>query len=404
MKDKQQQLPYIDIVRDSKAGSIRDYVMYLALAFIVTFFTIYSNGRFLTAGNISNLMNQSAYVAVLAIGMTIILILRHIDLSVGFVAGFTGAIAAILMSTYGWTTLPAVLAALCVGLAIGFYQGFMVAYIGIPAFVITLAGMFIFRGALNLILQKTGTIVIPSANADFKELSQGFIPDFIGGPESAYNFTALLIGIVLILAVVTLRITLYRRERAITGQHDSSKLMRMILSVMIIIVPILFITLRLASFNGIPISMVVAAVVLIIYNFLLQRTTLGRHIYGIGGNAEAAELSGVNVRKVTLLAFASMSLLAALSGLLFTSRLSSATPTAGTGFEMDAIASSYIGGVAVSGGVGRVTNTIVGTLVITSLTNGLNLAGVDIAWQYVIKGVIFTAAVTFDILTRRRGK
>lgn len=402
--NEKQQLPYINIVREGKAGSIRDYVMFLALAFIVVFFTIYSRGRFLTAGNISNLMNQSAYVAVLAIGMTIILILRHIDLSVGFVAGFTGAIAAILMSTHGWATIPAVLAALGVGLIIGFYQGFMVAFIGIPAFVITLAGMFIFRGALNLILQKTGTIVIPSANADFKELSQGFIPDYIGGPESTYNYTALIIGIVLILAIIALRITLYHREQTILGRRDSSKLLRMIFGLVIVTVPVLFITLRLASFNGIPISLVVAAIVLTIYNFILQRTTLGRHIYGIGGNAEAAELSGVNVRRVTLLAFASMSLLAALSGLLYTSRLSSATPTAGTGFEMDAIASSYIGGVAVSGGVGRVTNTIVGTLVITSLTNGLNLAGVDIAWQYVIKGVIFTAAVTFDILTRRRGK
>lgn len=391
-------------VQATSGGSIRDYVMYIALAVIVLFFTILSKGRFLTAGNLSNLMNQSAYVAVLAIGMTVILIIRHIDLSVGFVAGFTGAIAAILMSTYGWTTLPAVLVALAVGLIIGLYQGFMVAYIGIPAFVITLAGMFIFRGALNLVLQRTGTIVIPSKNAAFKELSQGFVPDFIGGPDSAINVTALVVGLIIIAIAIFLKVSLYRKEKKMLPEEAQPKLWRMLLSLVIIIIPVLFITIRLATFNGIPWSMVIAAIVLIIYNFILEKTTYGRHIYGIGGNDEAAELSGVNVRKVTLIAFASMSFLAALSGLLYTSRLSSATPTAGTGFEMDAIASSYIGGVAVSGGVGKVTNTIVGTLVITSLTNGLNLAGVDISWQYVIKGIIFTAAVTFDILTRKRGK
>ncbi len=378
-------------------GNARDYVMYLALIVIFAFFTITTNGNFLTARNLTNLINQTGYVAILAIGMTCILIIKHIDLSVGFVAGFTGAIAAILMARYQfseWVVIPIVL---LVGLAIGFYHGVMVAYVGVPAFVITLAGMFIFRGMLTLTLQSTGTIIVPERNAGFIALSNGFIPNIGDGD---LNITALLIAAVLIILMV---VSAARQRQSKLKYHfkvSSTPTFIAQLLVFAIVIGAVFWTL--ANERGVPWTLLIVGVVLAIYNFILNKTKTGRYIYGVGGNQEAAELSGVNVKKITLLVFMSMSMMAALAGVLYTSRMRSATPTAGLGFEMDAIASSYIGGVAVSGGVGRVTNTIVGALVIMSLTNGMNLMQIDVSYQYIVRGLIFTLAVAFDIRSRRK--
>lgn len=379
--------------------NIRDYIMYIALVVIMIFFGVKTNGGFLQARNLSNLVNQAGYVAVLAIGMTIILILKHIDLSVGYVAGFSGAVAAILMTQYGVNEWVAILIVLVLGLVIGLYQGLLVTKVGVPAFVTTLAGMFIFRGLLNLSLQKTGTIIVP--NKGFNELSNGFIPDIpvtIGGMHTL----TLLIGIV---AVIILCISQVKaRNNRLKYNFEVTSMPIFIFGLLFASLVIMAIIITLAKYHGIPWTAVIVGVVLIIYNFMLNRTKLGRYIYGIGGNDQAAELSGVNVKAVTLFAFCSMSVLAALAGILYTSRLQSATPTAGNAFEMDAIASSYIGGVAVSGGIGRVTNTIIGALVIVSLTNGMNLMGVDISYQYVVKGIIFIIAVAFDVRTRKKAK
>ncbi len=379
--------------------NIRDYMMYIALVIIMAFFTWKTNGGFIQARNISNLINQAGYVAVLAIGMTLILILKHIDLSVGYVAGFCGAIAAILMTQYGVNEWLAILIVLLIGLVIGLYQGLLVTRVGVPAFVTTLAGMFIFRGLLSLSLQKTGTIIVP--NKGFNALSNGFIPD-IPGLNLGVHALTLIIGVVAVVLVIFSQIKTRRNKIKYNFQVTSTPVF--IFTLVFISAIIMAIIWVLAKYSGIPWAAVIVGVVLIIYNFMLNKTRLGRYIYGIGGNDQAAELSGINVKMVTLFAFCSMSVLAALSGVLYTSRLQSATPTAGLAFEMDAIASSYIGGVAVSGGIGKVTNTIIGALVIMSLTNGMNLMGVDISYQYIVKGIIFIIAVAFDVRTRSKSK
>lgn len=376
--------------------NIRDYMMYIALVCIMAFFAIKTNGGFLQARNISNLINQAGYVAVMAIGMTVILIIVHIDLSVGYVAGFCGAVAAILMTQYNVNEWVAILIVLLLGLLIGLYQGLLVTKVGVPAFVTTLAGMFIFRGLLNLSLQKTGTIIIP--NKGFNALSNGFIPDITDG--AGFHVVTMIIALILVAAAIYTQVK--DRKNKVKYNFDVPSAPIFTFKLVFLAVIILVIMWTLAKYQGLPWTAVIVGVVLMIYNYMLTKTKLGRAIYGIGGNAQAAELSGINVQRVTLLAFCSVSVMAALGGVLYTSRLQSATPTAGVGFEMDAIASSYIGGVAVSGGVGRVTNTIIGALVIMSLTNGMNLMGLDISYQYMIKGLIFIIAVAFDVRTRKK--
>lgn len=375
-------------------NNVRDYVMYIALVAIFIFFGIMTKGRFLSPRNLSDLINQTGYVAVLAIGMTLILIVRHIDLSVGYVAGFLGAVSAMLLSKGLpiYVVIPVIL--LC-GVLIGLYQGTLVSLVKVPAFVTTLAGMFIFRGLLSMVTAGTGTIIV--RNEAFKALSNGFITDYLATGNGIHNLTVV-IGII---AVVLMMVSQLNNRRQLQRyQFKVNSLPIFIGQLLLFSAIIIAFILVLANYNGLPWTAVIVGIVLAIYNFLLNKTRFGRSIYGIGGNPEAAELSGINVRKVTLLVFASMSMLAALSGMLYTSRLASATPQAGLGFELDAIASSYIGGVSVSGGIGKVTNTIIGALVIMSLTNGMNLMGVDISVQYVVKGVIFIIAVAFDVTTR----
>ncbi|MBQ9058212.1 MAG: hypothetical protein IJ125_03390 [Atopobiaceae bacterium] len=377
-------------------SNIRDYMMYIALIVIMAFFTIMTNGGFIQARNISNLINQAGYVAILAMGMTLVLIVVHIDLSVGYVAGFCGAVCAILMTKFGmseWLAIPIVL---LLGALIGLYQGTLVMRVGVPAFVTTLAGMFMFRGLLNLTLQETGTIVIP--NEGFNAISNGFIPDFSLGLN--LHMLTMIIGVALVGLMIASQIRDRQNNLKYGFQVMSQPLF--IAKLVIFAAVILLVFYVLAAYQGLPWTAVIVGVVLFIFNFILNETKFGRYIYGIGGNAQATELSGVDVKKVTQIIFVIMSTMAALAGVLYTSRLQSATPTAGLGFELDAIASSYIGGVAVTGGVGRVTNTIIGALVITSLTNGMNLMGIDISYQYIVKGIIFIGAVALDIRTRNK--
>ncbi len=377
--------------------NIRDYAMYIVLVVLFVVFGILTNGLFLSPRNLTDLINQTGYVAVLAIGMTCILIISHIDLSVGYVAGFLGAVAATLLTFNGWPlglVLPLILV---LGIVIGMYQGFLVSVVKVPAFVTTLAGQFIFRGLLMLITAGSGTIIV--RDEVFRALSNGNIPAVVT-TESGMNVLTLVIGLV---AAVLLIISQVRARRNM--QKYNFKVISggaFALKLLLFTAILVGVTWVLANYRGLPWTAVIVAAVLLIYNFILNKTRLGRSIYAIGGNSEAAELSGINVRKVTFITFCSMSMLAALSGILYTSRLASATPTAGLGFELDAIASSYIGGVAVSGGVGKVTNTIVGALVIMSLTNGMNLLGVDVSFQYIVKGAIFILAVAFDVISRKK--
>jgi putative multiple sugar transport system permease protein len=378
-------------------NNVRQYAMYIALVVIVMFFSVFTNGSFLSAGNIVNLINQVGYIAVLAIGMTLVIVTRHIDLSVGYLAGFAGAIAALLLtnSVNVWVT---VLIVLVLGLGIGLYQGLIIAYVKVPAFITTLAGMFIFRGLLLLVLENTGTIIV--ANQDFNSLSNGNIPDIVSG--QSLHILTLIIGAVAVILLIATQVN----KRANMKRYNFHVVSPFIFWLGILLVSILIMAIIwvLAGQNGIPWTAVIVGVVLFIYNFILNSTRLGRHIYGIGGNPEAALLSGINVKKVTLFIFCSMGMLAALSGILYTSRLQSASPAAGVGFELDAIAAAFIGGAAVAGGVGRVTNSIIGAFIIMSLTNGMNLMGVDAAFQYIVKGIIFVIAVAFDVVSQRTSK
>ena len=277
--------------------NIRDYMMYIALICIMAFFAVKTNGGFLQPRNIANLINQAGYVAVLAIGMTVILIIVHIDLSVGYVAGFCGAVAAILMTKYNVNQWVAILIVLILGVLIGLYQGLLVTKLGVPAFVTTLAGMFIFRGLLNLSLQETGTIII--SNEGFNALSNGFIPDL--PVNASFHVVTMIVGVLLVMAMIYSQIKDRKNKQKYRFEVCSTPIF--VVKMVAFSAVIMVIMWTLAKFRGIPWTAVIVGVVLMIYNYMLNKTKLGRAIYGIGGNAQAAELSGINVKKVTLFVF-----------------------------------------------------------------------------------------------------
>jgi len=381
--------------------NIRDYGMYIAFIAIIVFFTITTKGIFLSPRNIGNLVNATSYIAVLAVGMTLVIVIRHIDLSVGFLAGFLGAIAAIAMKYWElpvYLTIPLVLG---LGIIAGLITGFMVAQMKIPAFVATLAGALIYRGLLQTVTAGTGTIII--ADEFFNAIGNGFIPKL---PEigflSEFNKSTLLLGIIAIILFV--RGEIINRRKTQAYEFEVLPMYLFVLKLVVLSILIGSITWLLASYQGLTWAAVVLLIVVIIYSFITTKTNLGRHIYAVGGNPEAAELSGISVKNITYIVFGSMGLLTAVSGILYASWLRSATTVAGTLFELDAIAAAFVGGVAVSGGVGKVTGSIIGALVMASLTNGMNLMGIDISLQYIVRGLVLAAAVIFDVTTRRSGK
>lgn len=387
---------FVTELKDLLKKNIRDYGMYIALIAIMAIFAILTNGTFISARNISKLIDATGYIAVLAVGMTLILIIRHIDLSVGYVAGFLGAVAAILLTAAKLPVIVTIPIILLLGVVIGMFNGFLVAKLNIPAFVVSLAGMLIFRGALLQATQKSGTIIIP--NAGFNALGNGFIPDI--KIFEGYHFVTLLLGALAIVLMIISESKTRRNKIKYNFEVISGKLQVVKLVFMSLVIA--YITLILSQFNGLSWTVVIVIVVTGVFHFLSTRTVLGRHIYAVGGNPEAAKLSGISVRNITYFVFASMSMLAALSGILYTARLQSATTTAGVAFELDAIASAYVGGVSTSGGIGKVTGSIVGAFVMASLTNGMNLMGVDISWQYIIRGIVLILAVLFDVTTRNK--
>jgi len=381
--------------------NIREYGMFIALFVIMAIFTITTKGIFISSRNISNLINQTGYIAVLAVGMTLVIVIRHIDLSVGFLAGFLGAIAAIAMVFWHLPVFAAIPLVLALGILAGLLTAFLVAQMKIPAFVATLAGWLGYRGALLLATVSTGTIIIPDKT--FNAIGNGYIPDIpdIGILPGVHKVT-LILGILTIAIFVT---------NSINGRRKKQVYNFEVLPVDIFVVQLVFIsaiigliTWVLAGYQGLSWTAVVVLVVVLIYDFITTQTVLGRHIYAIGGNPEAAELSGISVKKITYLVFGSMGMLSALSGILFASRLQSATTTAGTLFELDAIAAAFIGGVSPAGGIGKVMGSLIGALVMTSLTSGMNLMSLDISYQYVVRALVLVAAVIFDVTTRRQGK
>ena len=375
--------------------NIRNYAMYIALAVIFIVFQILSKGAFLTARNLTNLINQTGYIAVMAVGMTLVLIICQIDLSVGYVAGFLGACAAQLLLR-GVPAGLAVLIILIAGALIGLLQGLVIGRIGVPAFVTTLACEFIFRGLLTLVTEASGTI--PVTNEVFNNLSNGFLPEvFMIG--QLHGLT-IIVGLLAIVAIIVSQI----RQRKELKKYNFE-----IVSMPIFVFKIVFftaliaaLTYVLAAYNGLSWTIVIVALIAGVYAFVMNKTRTGRYIYGMGGNREAAALSGVNVRRVLIGVFTSMGCMAALGGILYTSRLGAATPTAGNGFELDAIASGYIAGVSTTGGIGSVISSVVGAFVIMSLTNGLNLLHISSYVQMIIKGLVIIGAVGIDILKNRK--
>jgi putative multiple sugar transport system permease protein len=380
--------------------NIRDYGMFIALFLIFMIFTITTDGLFLSPRNLVNLVNQTGYIAVLAVGMTLVIVIRHIDLSVGFLAGFLGAIAAILMVTYGlpvWIVIPVVL---FFGILAGRLTSLMVADLGIPAFVATLAGWLGYRGALQLATRNTGTIIIP--NDAFNAIGNGFIPDPWAGLSENMHLLTMILGLIAVAIFVVGEIQNRRRLQ----KQDTQVTPVVLFLVKLIAGSALIggIMLIFASYRGLSWTAVVVLIVVILYQYMTTQTVLGRHIYAVGGNPEAAELSGISVKRITHVVFGSMGMLAALAGILFASRLQSATTTAGTLFELDAIAAAFVGGVSAAGGVGTVIGSLIGALVMGSLTNGMNLMGIDISYQYIVRAIVLAAAVIFDVATRRVAK
>ncbi len=376
--------------------NIREYGMYIALIFIMLIFSIATDGLFMSSRNISNLINQTGYIAVLAVGMTLVIIIRHIDLSVGFVAGFLGAVAAIMLTRMGIPVILTIPVILVLGLLIGLFNGLLIAKLTIPSFVVSLAGMLIFRGALLQVTEGTGTIIVN--NERFNAIGNGFIPDIVQGGD--IHILTLILGVVTIGFFIWGELKVRRNKQ----QYDFDVISPNMLIAKIILISavIAYITWILANYNGLSWTVVVVIFVVGIYHFITTKTVVGRHIYAVGGNPEAAKLSGIDVNKITYIVFGSMSMLAALSGILYTARLQSATTTAGNAFELDAIAAAYVGGVSAAGGVGRVTGSIVGAFVMSALTSGMNLMGVGISYQYMIKGIVLVAAVIFDVATRNK--
>lgn len=378
--------------------NIRDYGMFIALFVIWAIFAILTDGIFVSSRNISNLLNQTGYIAVLGIGMTLVIVIRHIDLSVGFLSGYLGAMAAIAMVFWGWPVVPVIIFILVFGLVLGFIPGILVARVGIPAFVATLAGWLIYRGAILVVTEETGTIIIP--NDFFNAIGNGYIPDIPGleGFLPEVHKLTLLLGIAAVALYIISSVNSRRRKQAYN--FDVLPTNMFVLSQVFVSILILGITWVLAGYNGLSWTVVIMLVVVGIYHFITTKTVLGRHIYAIGGNPEAAALSGVNVRRITYIVFGQMGMLSGLSGILFASRLQSATTTAGTLFELDAIAAAFVGGVSAAGGVGKVTGAVIGALVMTSLTSGMNLMGIGISYQYIVRGIVLALAVIFDVATR----
>lgn len=376
-------------------SNVRQYGMVVALVLIVALFQYLTDGILLRPLNITNLILQNSYILILAIGMVLVIITGHIDLSVGSIAAFVGAMAAIMIVDYGLSVPLTIAISLVMGILIGAWQGFWVAYIGIPSFIVTLAGMLLFRGLTMVVLEGLSIGPFPES---FQKMSSGFVPDIFN--NSNLNLFSVVLGI----AVALLYILSEWRARITQAKYklEVSSISTFILKNAIIAALFISISYVLATYQGIPNILVILFFLIMIYSFISNRTVIGRHIYAVGGNLKAAALSGIKTKKVTFLVFVNMGMLAAVSGLIFAARLNSATPKAGNLFELDAIAAVFIGGASAYGGVGTVGGAMIGGLVMGVMNNGMSIIGMGIDWQQAIKGLVLLAAVAFDIYNKNR--
>lgn len=377
-------------------SNIRQYGMVIALSFIMLLFQCLTRGIMFKPMNITNLVLQNSYVLILAIGMLLCIVTGNIDLSVGSVAAFVGAVSAVMMVDLGMPVFLAVLMALAIGAAVGSFHGLFIAFARMPAFIVTLAGMLIFRGLTMVILK--GQTKAPFEKS-FQAMAAGYLP-WMDLRIRGLNAIALATGIV---ASAVLAGTILRSRRTKTRYHfEVIPLWLDVIRILLIVAAINLLTYEFASFNGLPIIFAILTALILIYTFIAQRTIAGRHVYALGGNEKAARLSGVKTNRVLFWVYVNMGILSALAGLIVAGRLNAATPKAGTGFELDAIAACYIGGASASGGIGTVIGTIVGGFVMAVLNNGMSILGVSVDWQQSIKGLVLLLAVWFDVYTKTR--
>ncbi len=387
-------------IKQILGGDPKQYTMVMALIILVLFFQFMTGGLMMTPSNFQNLISGNAYVLVLAIGMLMVIIVGHIDLSVGSVAAFSSMSLAILAQQFDLPWWLAIFCGLGIGILVGAWQGFWVAKLAIPGFITTLAGMMIFRGGVIWI---SGSISVPVPR-ELRLFGAGYLPEW-GPAFTSMNNSTLLLGLVTILAYVYSQIKEHKGRVSVSSSEESFTpvLIRIIIvSGIIAYLTWLFATGRPGT--SFPVPGIILVILVIVYHIVTTRTKFGRHIYAVGGNKNAAALSGVNVKKIYFYTMLNMSFLAALAGIMFVGRSTSAGPSDGTGWELDAIASVFIGGASVAGGTGTVMATMVGGLIMAVLNNGLMLMGVGADKTQVIKGLVLLAAVAFDVYNKTQGK
>jgi putative multiple sugar transport system permease protein len=375
-------------------SNIREYGMLLSLILIMVFFQVATGGILFRPVNLTNLILQNSYIVIMALGMLLVIVAGHIDLSVGSVVGFIGAVAAVLMVQFHVHFLITAVLCLVLAGAIGAGQGYFIAYLKIPSFIVTLAGMLVFKGLALYILHGQSVGPFPK---EFQLLSSGFLPSF--APEG-FNTLSLLIGVV----VTALVIYFNFRDRQSQSKHGTAEEPTLFFigrNVLIAAGFVLF-SYLLASYKGLPNVLIVMFALIVLYAFVTSSTTIGRRIYALGGNEKAARLSGIRTERLTFLTFTNMGVLAGLAGLIFAARLNTATPKAGLGFELDVIAAVFIGGASASGGVGKIIGAVIGAFIMGVMNNGMSILGIGIDLQQVIKGLVLLAAVCIDVYYKKK--
>lgn len=380
-------------------NNMRQYAMLAALVVIMLLFQILTGGILLRPINVQRLIMQNSYILILAIGMVLcILTGGNIDLSVGSIVALVSATSALFSVTLNIPVVIAILLSLGVGIVAGMWQGYWISYHKIPSFIVTLSGMLVFRGINNIILNGE-TIALPDL---YVVIASGSIPDFIGGKGSDLHITTVAIGA--ICSILYFVAQYINRQNKVKYNFKVGSFQAFVAQTLILVVIINLFTIWLAMANGLPYIVIILVILIIIYTFITTKTVAGRHIYALGGNAKAAALSGVKTKSVLFWTYANMGLLAAVAGIVFAGRLNSASPLAGQGFELDAIASCFIGGASATGGVGTVIGAIIGGLIMGILNNGMSIMGVSVYTQAIVKGLVLLGAVAFDVYSKSKSK
>lgn len=377
-------------------SNIREYGMLIALVAIMVFFQFYTGGILFRPVNLTNLILQNSFIIIMSLGMLLVIVAGHIDLSVGSIVAFVGAIAAILTVQWGMNPLLAALICLGVGGLIGAAQGYWIAYHRIPSFIVTLAGMLVFRGLTLFVLGGKNIGPFP---IDFQVVSTGFLPDI--GSIEGFNTTSMVLTVAIVVALFVLGL----RRRQVNVRHgiDVEPFGFFIVQNALIAAAILFLGYQLSTYRGLPNVLIVMLALIALYSFVTRRTTIGRRIYAMGGNEKATKLSGINTERLSFLTFVNMGVLAGLAGMIIATRLNSATPKAGVGFELDVIAACFIGGASASGGVGKITGAVIGAFIMGVMNNGMSIVGLGIDFQQMVKGLVLLAAVFFDVYNKNKG-